>query len=570
MSSKNIRKKKNFKKEFKLLLKLVKSNKKCKISKIKLLKKAFRFSLNAHKGQDRMSGEPYFVHPINTAIILAEVGADCKMICAGLLHDVLEDTSTSTKKLKKEFGKEIVSLVEGVTKLSLKGRKNSKSEIADLKKLLSATTKDIKVLEIKLADKLHNVRTLNFLSKKDQKRIANDVINVYAPLANRLGMRIIERELQDLCFMILKPKEYSELLKKITPIRKKKIDEISTAKKEIRKALPSSLKVRYGMEMPGVYYLHNKVKKIGSIERLHGLAVLRIITKNTDSCYRVLGTLHSCFMPLPRKLKDFIAVPGPNLYQAIHTTVIGPSGSPMKVYILTEEMVSVADRGIIAFVSDYDKKRMKKIFEKKFNRLERVMKVRSMRGRDKEFLEALKTELLDKATFVFDVKGNKFELPTNATAMDFVYTAYPSAASRCWKLKINGKLSRFDKKINAGDMIEVIFSTTPQINSSWLEYVKTHNAKSAISIFLKKMGNKQKWKDIELLVHADGRFGIMTQTVNILSEQGIRFSGMFIDKAASNRKNGYFKLNKKYFDKIKKAIDQIRKLAGVRSIKIMQ
>lgn len=565
-------------KDLKKLIKLAKKKlaKKKKPTKacIETVKKSYWFAKEAHKGQKRLSDEPYFIHPYETAKILAELGADCKTICAALLHDVIEDTDATGLEVKKKFGNDIYSLVEGVTKLKhVRGGKSGKAKIATMQKMLSATTTDLQVLIIKLADKLHNVRTIKYLDPKSQKRIAKDALEVYAPIAHNLGIRTIEKELQDLSFKTLNPQTCAEIKHKIEYKRTKQSNEMDGIIKTLK---PKLRKIGVTFEKParGTYAIYQKtLKKGGALSEFYNIVVLKIITKNTEDCYRALGILHQNFNPIPKTLKDYIAMPGPNLYQAIHTSVISPSGTPLKVYILTEEMNEVSKKGIIAVVYRKQEEMLRNQFYSKIQDLTKVLwKSPESEPSEEDFFSVLKTEFLDEMIYTFDSTGNRIELPVDSTVLDFAYKIYSESGHNTWRARINGELVPLGTRLEAGDIVEIIFSRTPQVKSIWLKFAKTHNAKAMISGFLAEEGStdRERTGSYDVIINAKDSIGSMAKITNIISKNNIGLSGAVSSSMLDNVAILQFNFEKKYRDKLIKAVGRIRKLPDVTNVKIVR
>lgn len=466
------------------LLKLVKT--KSAKPDIRLVKKAYDFAKKAHSLQKRASGEPYFIHPLKVALLLADWGMDSETIAAGLLHDCLEDAEVKKADLKREFGNEVLSLVEGVTNLrQIASESRFEKDAKDLEKLLLASAKDLRIIVIKLADKIHNLKTLNFLPFERQKKIAQDAFNVYAPLAHKLSMHKARFEIEDLAFKALRPERFVELQKMIAqkkPALEKAIDSLCAELK--RECAKSGIPVVFLKEEKAVYSTEEKIFKFKkSLNEIRDFVILNILTNNTDDCYLILGKLHSLFKPLPRKFKDFIALPEYNLYKALHTTVIGPNGIPVKCYISTFEMHEIADYGVIYFFRNKTAKNMSFLREKT-NWVQNVLQPRSVKDH-KEFIESLNSKL-EQTVFLFTPKGRKIELPLESNPIDLAYNVHTDLGDHCFKSIVNGKETPITQKLNAGDVVEIIASKKLQARPSWLRIVKSHGALEALKRRFKK------------------------------------------------------------------------------------
>ncbi|SNR75134.1 RelA/SpoT family protein [Desulfurobacterium atlanticum] len=461
----------------------------------KIIEKAYNYAKEKHEGQFRKSGEPYFSHPAEVAYILAELKMDIQTIVAGLLHDVVEDTDATIEEIEKLFGKEIAFIVAGVTKLeqyqfSSKEERNAES----FRKLLISLSEDIRVLIVKLADRLHNMRTLDGRSPNGQKRTANETLTIYAPLANRLGLYKIKNELEDLSLKYLEPEIYKEIEEKLK--KKKKV--ISTYLSEIIETVKKKLKEN-GIEgtvqwrFKHIYGIYNKMVKKGiPFEEIYDIAGIRIITDTVPNCYVIAGIIHSLWMPVPGRLKDYIAVPKPNMYQSLHTTVVGPRGQFIEFQIRTWKMHQVAEMGIAAHwkykegggkLSESERER----FLWLRNLLEWVKEEKDT----KEFMENVKSDLYEEDIYVFTPKGDLKTLPKGATPVDFAYSIHTSIGHRCIGAKVNGKLVSLNHILKSGDKVEIITGNNENPKRDWLTFVKTSKARTAIKSFIKKQENER-------------------------------------------------------------------------------
>ncbi len=453
------------------------------------VKKAIEFIEEKHAGQYRKSGEPYVVHPLEVAIILAELGMDVDTVVAGLLHDVLEDTETTYEELKENFGKDVADIVEGVTKLGKIHFKDVETQKAEnYRKLILAFSKDLRVIFVKLADRLHNMKTLQYFSKEKQVRIARETLEIYVPIANRLGLWKIKTELEDLCFMYLYPKEYEEV-KNFVGNTKKELEDylkrlfIPKLKEELKRA---GIRAQVFYRPKHLYGIWQKALRKGiKLEDVHDILGVRVIVDTVQECYLVLGLVHSVFKPVPGKFDDYISLPKPNLYQSLHTTVIGPKGRMVEVQIRTWEMHERAEKGIAAHWAYKEGKSVKD--GGVYSWLKGL--VESIKGskNPQELLENLKLELFSEEVFVFTPKGDLVVLPKGATPVDFAYHIHTDIGNHCAGAKVNGRLVPLNYKLQNGDMVEIITNPNKKPNQEWLNFVVTSKAKSRIKAVLKEL-----------------------------------------------------------------------------------
>ncbi|WP_160692488.1 bifunctional (p)ppGpp synthetase/guanosine-3',5'-bis(diphosphate) 3'-pyrophosphohydrolase [Clostridium sp. C2-6-12] len=471
----------------------------CNNVDVDMVKKAYYFAEEAHKDQKRESGEPYFIHPVAVASILAELGMDTNTIVAGLLHDVIEDTEISYDETVQLFNAEIANLVEGVTKLTKLGEmeyKTKEEQQADnVRKMLLAMAKDIRVIIIKLADRLHNMRTLKYMPVKKQKNKAKETLDIYAPLAHRLGMSKIKWELEDLCFRYLHEQEYYDLVHSIAEKRVEREEYI----KEIVKDLYEKLKAS-GIESdidgrPKHFYsIYKKmVNKNKSIEEIFDLTAIRVLVNSVKDCYGVLGIVHTIYRPIPGRFKDYIAMPKPNMYQSLHTTVIGPQGKTFEIQIRTFEMHKTAEYGIAAHwkykEGDSAKQEQdnQKDFEKKLVWLRDMLEWQKETSDAEEFIEGFKIDLFSDEVFVFTPKGVVINLCSKATPIDFAYRIHTDVGNKCIGAKVNGKIVPLDYTLKTGEIIEILTSPNAKgPNMDWLNIAKSNQAKSKIRLWFKK------------------------------------------------------------------------------------
>ena len=487
----------------------------------KLIIKAYNLANNSHNGQLRKSGEPYIVHPLQVAYILSTIELDDETICAALLHDVVEDTDITNEDIKREFSPDIAYLVEGVTKLS-KFQENitiKERQVEDYRKMFLAMGKDIRVILIKLADRLHNMRTLKFLARDRQIAISTETMDLYAPLANRLGMYSLKWELEDLAFKYLYPDEYREIVSGID----KKRDERLVFIEGIMDKIKLELKRQHvDAEVTGrakhLYSIYRKMKRDNkSLDQIYDLFALRILVNSVKDCYAALGIIHELYTPMPGRFKDYIAVPKSNMYQSLHNTLIGPKGTPFEIQIRTWDMHRIAEFGIAAHWAYKEANKTTKSTviaqEDKLAWLRESLEWQKDMQDPDEFLNTLKTELFEDEVYVFTPKGDIKVLPKGATPIDFAYSIHEQVGHKMTGSKINSKMVPIVTKLKNGDIVDIITSESPKGPSrDWLKYVKSTTAKNRIQQWFKKADREQNIvKGKELIEKEIKRIG-MTQT----------------------------------------------------------
>ena len=474
-----------------ILLQKIKEN--CINVDLDIVNKAFNLAYEAHKEQKRESGEPYIIHPIDVAVILAELGMDTSTIVAGLLHDVIEDTDYTYDDIKNIFSEEVANLVSGVTKITKMEYKSKEEQQADnFRKMLLAMASDIRVIIIKLADRLHNMRTLKYMPKEKQKRISKETLDIYAPLAHRLGISKVKWELEDLCFRYLHEEEYYDLVHQIS----EKGVERETYIAQIIKDLYSKLEeAEIDSDIDGrpkhFYSIYRKmVTKNKSIEQIFDLTAIRILVNSVKDCYEVLGIVHTIYKPIPGRFKDYIAMPKPNMYQSLHTTVIGPQGKTFEIQIRTFEMHKTAEYGIAAHwkYKEGDTSDTKgKSFENKLVWLRDMLEWQKETSDAEEFMEGFKINLFTDEIFLFTPKGVVIDLPNGATPIDFAYRIHTDIGNKCIGAKVNGKIVPLDYKLKTGQIVEILTSNSSKgPNMDWLSIAKSNQAKSKIKAWFKK------------------------------------------------------------------------------------
>ncbi|GMQ95446.1 MAG: hypothetical protein BMS9Abin13_560 [Patescibacteria group bacterium] len=452
-----------------------------------LVKSAYEFAEKVHKGEKRFTGEPYFTHVFETGKHLAAFGMDAKTTSAGLLHDTIENAGISGEELEKRFGEEIRFLVEGVTKLGTLKYRGLERHVESLRKLFVATAQDFRVLIIKLADRLHNAGTLHGHTRPDkQRRIALETLEIYAPLANRLGMGKLKGDLEDYVFPYVHPEacqEVKELLKQKSKINKKYLEKIRRSlQKELAKQGMQNIKTDYRVKH--LYSLYKKLlKRDMDIDKIHDIVALRIIVSTLGDCYRVLGIIHGMWTPLPGRIKDYIAVPKPNGYRSLHTTIFTGDGGIVEVQIRTEEMHNEAEYGIVSHLS-YKDKGVKQT--DKLRWIQQLIEWQKSVSETGEFLENLKMDFFEDRIFIFTPEGDVIDLPEQSSPIDFAYAIHSDIGDHAAGAKVNGKFVALGTKLQNGDIVEIQTKKSNRPVSKWSDYAKTTLAKRRIRSALQK------------------------------------------------------------------------------------
>jgi GTP pyrophosphokinase len=451
---------------------------------LELLRRAYVFSALEHKGQVRHSGEPYLVHPLEVADSLAEMKLDVVAVAAGLLHDVVEDTLTTPERIHELFGKEIAHVVEGVTKIGAIPFSSSEERQAEnFRKMLLAMVDDIRVILVKLADRLHNMRTLHHLPEERRIKIAQETLDIYAPIANRLGMSKVKNELEELSFKYLEPKAYESLRSKVEARRKNAegvIDELTRA-----------LRIRLDDAQVPINTLDGRIKRLYSIhlkltrqkidlDRVYDFVAVRLITQSVKDCYAALGIIHQTWSPVPGRFKDFIAMPRPNGYQSLHTSVISEHGFPFEVQIRTEEMHRRAEEGIAAHWKYKEGRVGDHRDERYFQWMRQLLEVQQEVRDPQEFLQNLKIDLYPEEVYIFTPKGEVRSLPRGATAVDFAYSVHTDVGNQCVGARINGRMVPLRTRLQNGDIVEIVTQSGHKPSRDWLSFVVTSRARSKI------------------------------------------------------------------------------------------
>ena len=464
---------------------------------ISLIEKAYKTADTAHKGQVRKSGEAYIIHPLCVAIILAELELDKETIVAGLLHDVVEDTVMTVEEIASEFSEEIALLVDGVTKLGQLSYDADKVEVQaeNLRKMFLAMAKDIRVILIKLADRLHNMRTLKYMTPEKQKEKARETMDIYAPIAQRLGISKIKIELDDLSLKYLEPEAYYDLVEKVALRKSVRDDYVQSLVKEVSKHIENAgIKAQIDGRAKHFFSIYKKmVNQHKTLDQIYDLFAIRIIVDNVKDCYAALGVIHEMYKPIPGRFKDYIAMPKPNMYQSLHTTLIGPTGQPFEIQIRTFEMHRTAEYGIAAHwkykESSDGKAPVGKSEEEKLNWLRQILEWQRDMSDNKEFMSLLKNDLdlFADSVYCFTPQGDVKTLPSGSTPVDFAYSVHSAVGNKMVGARVNGKLVPIEYEIKNGDRIEIITSQNSQGPSrDWLKLVKSTQAKNKINQWFKK------------------------------------------------------------------------------------
>ena len=459
---------------------------------VELVKRAFVVARDAHEGQSRSSGEPYIIHPVAVASIIAEMRLDHEAVMAALLHDVIEDTPYTEEQLKDEFGASIAEIVEGVSKLDkLKFRTRQEAEVANFRKMILAMTKDIRVVLIKLADRTHNMRTLSALRPDKRRRIAKETLEIYAPLAHRLGIEHIKNELEDLGFEAMHPQRYAVLQKVVQIARGNRKDMIERISAEIKGRLEDvGIQARVFGREKHLYAIYQKMRlKDQQFHSIMDIYAFRTVVNNVDTCYRVLGQMHSLYKPRPGRVKDYIAVPKANGYQSLHTSMIGPHGVPVEVQIRTEEMDQMAEMGVAAhWAYKQGGKNDSTPAQIRAQRwLQSLVELQQSAGNSFEFIESVKSEFFPKEIYVFTPKGRIVELPKGATPVDFAYAVHTDVGKNCVAANVDRKPYPLSQALESGQTIDILTSPNARPNVAWLNFVVTAKARSSIRHALKDL-----------------------------------------------------------------------------------
>ena len=478
-----------------------------------IIEKAYNYALNAHEGQMRNSGDDYISHPLEVANILADLNMDNVTISAAILHDVIEDTKYSYEDIKSDFGEEVAMLVDGVTKLGkLEYTTKEELQAENLRKMFMAMAKDIRVIIIKLADRLHNMRTLKYMSEKQQREKASETMEIYAPIAHRLGISTIKWEMEDLALRYLEPAAYFDLVDKVAQKRQEREEYINEVIKQLDEKIHEvGIDVHIEGRPKSFYSIYRKMYlQNKSFDQIFDLTAVRIIVETVKDCYGALGIVHTLWKPIPGRFKDYIAMPKPNMYQSLHTTVVGPDGQPFEVQIRTWEMHRTSEFGIAAHWKYKEGKNSQNDFDTKLKWLRQMLEWQNEIKDTKEFMETLKIDLLIDDVYVFTPKGDVIDLPVDSTPIDFAYKIHSHIGNKCVGAKISGRIVTLDYKLQNGDIVEIITSTNANGPSrDWLKIVKSSHTKNKIKQWFKKERRDENiQKGRELLERESKRHGV--------------------------------------------------------------
>ncbi len=457
-----------------------------------LIGKAYDFAEKAHKGQKRLDGKEHFTHCKEVAFMLIKLRLDTATICAGLLHDVLEDTSKKPDELKKAFGEEITGLVSGVTKttsISLESKEEQRAE--NVRKVLLATAKDIRVILIKLADRLHNMRTLKYQPPATQLLVSRETIEIYVPIAYKLGMYRMKSELEDQCLRFLKPQVYQELKKRISKTKEERENDVKSIISHVKELLAEKgIRAIISGRAKNFYGIYKKMVKKGiKFEEIHDLSAIRILTESPEDCYKILGIIHSTWQPISKRFDDYIATPKPNMYQSLHTEVL-VNRKPVEVQVRTWKMHHIAEEGIAAHWRYKDTERDKR-FDRRIAWLKQILEWRMTSENATESLESLKIDLFKDEIYAITPKGDTIPLPEKSTPVDFAYAVHTDVGNHCLRAKVNNVIVTLDHELGSGDVVEVITAKNAAPSRNWLKFVKTNHARSKIRQALKIEGSEQ-------------------------------------------------------------------------------
>jgi len=448
-----------------------------------LLRRCYAYAAESHEGQFRRSGEPFLVHPMGVAKIIAGLGLDVPSICAGILHDCVEDTTATPEDLRDKFGEEIQKIVDGVTKLGqILWTTREERQAENFRKMLLAMARDIRVILVKLADRVHNMRTLQFVSRDKQERVARETREIYAPIANRLGIQWMKVELEDLAFKFLEPQDYQDLQAKMEGTRTQRSAYIQEVCSKLSEVLAQNdLKGEVSGRAKGYWSIYQKMRRTGrDLEQVYDIIAFRIITASVRDCYAALGIIHSNWTPVPGRFKDYVALPKPNLYQSLHTTVIGPGSERMEVQIRTREMHRLAEEGIAAHWHYKEEEALAPGDRKAFAWLHQLLEWQRDLKDPAEFIETVKIELFEEEVFVFTPKGDVRPLPKGATPIDFAYAVHSKIGDHCSGARVNGMTVPLRYTLRNGDIVDIITSPTQKPSKDWLKFVVTSRAHAKI------------------------------------------------------------------------------------------
>ena len=455
---------------------------------VELVRKAYVFAAAAHAGQTRLSGVPYLSHPLAVAYTLADMRLDGASVAVGLLHDTVEDTKATIEDIDEAFGEDVADIVDGVTKISMLSFDSKEAQQAEnIRKMLLAMNEDMRVLFVKLADRLHNMRTLEYMKPEKQRRIAQETMDIYAPLANRLGLHRVKLELEDLSFRYTSPDAYSHVAEWIDKHKADDAEYIDTVISSLQETLAKNgIKARIKGRIKHIYSIYRKMNSLNlSLDEMHDIIAFRAIVEDVKDCYAALGLVHATWKPVPGRFKDYISMPKRNMYQSLHTTVIGPRGERMEVQIRTEEMDRLAEHGLASHWLYKEDTRVKAKDVREFTWLREMLDWTKLESDSREFLRSLRFDLFKDEIYVFTPRGAVKELPENATPVDFAYQIHTEVGNHCAGGKINGKLMPLSTPLKSGDTVEIITVPNRHPSRDWLRFVKTAKARTRIQHFIR-------------------------------------------------------------------------------------
>lgn len=455
---------------------------------VDLIRKAYVFSAKVHIGQVRLSGEPYLIHPLEVTGILTQMKLDAASVATGLLHDTVEDTLTTVKDIQENFGEEVANLVDGLTKISrISLRSPEEGQAENFRKMILAMVKDIRVVLIKLADRVHNMRTLQYHSSEKQAEIAQETLDIYAPIANRLGIDWIKSELQDMAFRYLHPDIYEDIQRKIAKKEKERSSYIDEVKKNLMKKLyENHIEGEVSGRLKQIYSIFQKMRDQNiDFDQVYDITAFRVVVHTIKDCYDVLGIIHSIWKPIPGKFKDYIGLPKENMYQSLHTSAIGPYGERIEIQIRTHEMHKIAEEGIAAHWKYKEQKEIEEADDKRFTWLRQLLEWQHVLKDDAEFIESVKVDLFPNEVYIFTPKGSVKQFPLGATPVDFAYSIHSDVGNHCLGAKVNGKIVPLKYELRSGDTIEILTSPNQKPSKDWVKFVKTSRAKTKIRQWFK-------------------------------------------------------------------------------------
>jgi guanosine-3',5'-bis(diphosphate) 3'-pyrophosphohydrolase len=539
---------------------------------------AYLSAKNCHRGQKRKSGEPYICHPLRAAIEVAKLEIDTPTVEAAILHDVVEDTPCNLETIKKNFGDEVAFLVNGVTKLGHIKYRGVEEEVENFRKMIIAMSEDIRVILIKLMDRFDNMRTLEFLPAEKRRRIAIETLDIYAPIAHRLGIGELAGNLEDLAFPYVYPKEYEWLTKTVSERyeeRKRYLENLLPIVEKALKDAGVSL-ISISTRPKHYYSLYKKLlRKDMNLDLIYDLVAMRIIVENVESCYATLGIIHSLWKPVPGRIKDYIALPKPNGYRSLHTTVFGPNGKLVEIQIRTKEMHEEAERGIAAHWHYTEKKNIGKNFDKipkEFAWVTQLQKWQEEHDIKDDFIESLKIDFFKDRIFVITPKGDVLDLPEGSTPVDFAYHIHTDIGNQCAGAKVNGKIVPLDYRLSSGDIVEILTQKNKMPSEQWLEFVKTSFARNKIKEALKKarkinISTKEKPQaEMQFQITVKDRVGLLKDIAKVFAAANVNI----VELNTEARKTGYpiIMISAKISDprKAENIAMKIRKIKNVESV----